>query len=265
MLDNPLVQRLILLGDVVGDPGLQVLQLQLPGLIQELHPDIVVVNGENAAGGFGLTAATLEIILQAGADVVTSGNHVWEKREFLPVLSEHPRVLRPANYPEGVPGHGYTVLEKDGVSWCVINLQGREEMTPIDCPFKVLDQILLELQNLPVYPLVAVDFHAESNQEKEALALYADGRVTIIVGTHTHVQTTDERILPGGMAYCTDIGMTGVVDSSIGMDTIVCLERNKTQVPYRMQLAEGHAMIQGAMVDIDRTTGRALLIQRLQS
>jgi metallophosphoesterase (TIGR00282 family) len=251
-----------MIGDVVGEPGLAVLEKLLPPLVQREGADFVTVNGENAAAGFGISEADLRRILRAGADVVTSGNHVWEKREFWPVMDAEPRILRPMNYPGNSPGRGFLLTEKNGVPWLVINLQGRELMSPIDCPFRAFDSVT------ETASVVLVDFHGESTREKEALGHYLDGRASVVAGTHTHVQTADERILPRGSAYITDLGMTGVVDAVIGMDTDICLARARTQVLYRMSCAEpsgGQAPeIQGILADIDGETGRALSIRRLR-
>jgi metallophosphoesterase (TIGR00282 family) len=261
-----------MIGDVVGEPGLLVLERDLPGLIREYAADFVTVNGENAADGFGLTGDTLTRILNAGADVVTSGNHVWEKREFWPVMEKETRVLRPANYPAGTAGRGWVRIDKvpagggDPVSWLVVNLQGRELMPPIDCPFKEIDAIINNRDGTgPAKPLVLVDFHAESTREKEALAYYLDGRAVLVAGTHTHVQTADDRVLPLGTGYITDLGMTGVTDSVIGMDTQICLNRARNQVLYRMECAKGEAAIQGIAAEIDGETGKAISIKRIGS
>jgi metallophosphoesterase (TIGR00282 family) len=252
-----------MIGDVVGEPGLSVLEKLLPPLITREEADFVVVNGENAAAGFGITEADLRRILDAGADVVTSGNHVWEKREFWPILDAEARILRPMNYPDGAPGRGCLLVEKNNVSYLVINLQGRELMTPIDCPFKTFDSIK------ETASVVLVDFHGESTREKETLGYYLDGRAGVVAGTHTHVQTADERILPRGSAYITDIGMTGVVNAVIGMDTDVCLARARTQVLYRMSCAvpfgDQPPEVQGIIAEIDGETGRALSIRRLRA
>jgi metallophosphoesterase (TIGR00282 family) len=259
--------RVIMIGDVVGDPGLDTLDSLLPNLIREYSADFTVVNGENAAGGFGMTEDTLKRILAAGADVVTSGNHVWEKREFWTVMNSEKRILRPANYPEPAAGQGWLRLEKAGASWLVINLQGRELMTPIDCPFRAFDSILEEESSNGGAPVILVDFHAESAREKEALAYYLDGRAGLIAGTHTHVQTADERILPKGSGYITDLGMTGVTNSIIGMDEKICLDRAWNQVLYRMECAKpgpGHIpAIQGVFAELDRDTGKALTLRRI--
>ncbi|MDR2446189.1 MAG: TIGR00282 family metallophosphoesterase [Treponema sp.] len=255
-------KKVIMLGDVVGDPGLEALEKQLPRMIQEYDADFITVNGENAAEGFGISEAALNRMLAAGADVVTSGNHVWEKREFWPILRNEKRVLRPANYPAGAVGCGWTTIEKNGVSYLVINLQGRKMMTPIDCPFRTFDAIFNadEAQSATV---VLVDFHAETTHEKEALAFYLDGRATVIAGTHTHVQTADNRILPKGSAYISDLGMTGVTDSVIGMDTGICVERSKKHVLYHMKCAQGTASAQGIVVEINVETGKAMKIERV--
>jgi metallophosphoesterase (TIGR00282 family) len=270
----------MMIGEGVGDPGLDVLGKLLPGLIREHSADFVVVNGENAADGFGLTDATLKRILDAGADVVTSGNHVWEKREFWPVMDAESRILRPANYPAGTAGHGCYRTGKAGVSWVVINLQGREFMTPIDCPFKTFDALEnslngisapgnLQEQAQPGKAIILVDFHAESTREKEALGFYLDGRASLVAGTHTHVQTADERVLPQGTAYITDLGMTGVSGGVIGMDTKICLDRARTQILYRMEVAKPAPgqpeAVTGIVAEIDGDTGRAVSIKRIRA
>jgi metallophosphoesterase (TIGR00282 family) len=260
-----------MIGDVVGDPGLEVLEARLPGLIRENAADFVVVNGENAAEGFGMTEAVLNRIIAAGADVVSSGNHVWEKRDFWPVLETESRVLRPGNYPAGTPGRGWVRLEKaqsaggPPVSWLVVNLQGRELMALIDCPFRCFDAILTAGE-APAPSVILVDFHAESTREKEALAYYLDGRASLVAGTHTHVQTADERVLPGGTGYITDLGMTGAADSVIGMDPKICLDRVRNQVLYRMECAKAGvsgAVVQGIAAEIDGATGKTLSLQRI--
>jgi metallophosphoesterase (TIGR00282 family) len=263
-----------MIGDVVGDPGLEALEQRLPALIERYSAGFTVVNGENAAAGFGLTGETLDRILAAGADAVTGGNHIWEKREFWPVLDGGQPVLRPANYPAEVPGRGILRLEKTGARLTVINLQGREQMKPIDCPFRCFDRLYEETIAAraaagagagahPESPVILVDFHAESSREKEALAYYLDGRVSVVAGTHTHVQTSDERILPGGTAYITDLGMTGAKNGVIGMDTRICLDRARTQIAYRMECAPGpETAIQGIAVTLNEQ-GRALAVERI--
>jgi metallophosphoesterase (TIGR00282 family) len=217
-------------------------------------------------------------IIAAGADIVTSGNHIWEKREFWPTLDSEERVLRPFNYPDGsfglkTAGKGWVKLEKPSpwgppVTWLTVNLQGREFMKAIDCPFKAFDNLeALEAATDAEKPVILVDFHAESSREKEALAYYLDGRVSLIAGTHTHVQTADERLLPKGSAYITDLGMTGNLDGIIGMDTKICIDRARNQVLYRMEVAgassEGKTAVQGVVAEIDAESRKAVAIRRL--
>jgi len=277
--------KAIMIGDVVGEPGLLALEQQLPGLIAEYGADFTVVNGENVADGFGVTGQDLNRIFAAGADLVTSGNHVWEKRDFWPVMNSESRMLRPANYPAGSPGRGWAVIPKAAVSWMVLNLQGRELMTPLDCPFKTADAILNNKDGpaMDTHPLlgidgclfdelkntgmiILVDFHAESTKEKEALGFYLDGRVSLVVGTHTHIQTADEKILPKGTGYITDLGMTGI-SGVIGMDTQICLDRARTQVLYRMACAqpepERPPKVLGIAAEFDQSTGRTISIRRI--
>jgi metallophosphoesterase (TIGR00282 family) len=257
------ILKVLMIGDVVGDPGLLVLEQQLSGLIKEQGADFVVVNGENAAAGFGLTEESFKRILGAGADVITTGNHVWEKREFWPILDKEERVLRPGNYPDANPGHGFVRLQKNDVAILVVNLQGREYMTPIDCPFTSFDRLIREPS---VYSVTLVDFHAESTREKEALGYYLDGKASMVVGTHTHVQTADERILPQGTGYITDLGMTGVIDGVIGMDKTICLDRVRNQVLYRMECAKpGLCAVDGILAEIDTDSGKALRLSRIHS
>jgi metallophosphoesterase (TIGR00282 family) len=275
--------KVIVIGDVVGEPGLLTLERELPGLIRNNAADFTVVNGENAADGFGMTADSLGRILRAGADMVTSGNHVWEKRDFWPFLDSEERLLRPANYPGKSPGRGWAVVRKAGLAWLVINLQGREHMSALDCPFRTFDEIMAaggkalaetapdaaETAGTPSGgPIVLVDFHAESTREKEALGYYLDGRASLVAGTHTHVQTADERVLPKGTGYITDLGMTGVQDSIIGMDKKICLDRARTQILYRMEVAKAapdgsDCGIRGLIAEIDRETARAVSVKRI--
>ena len=268
-----------MIGDVVGEPGLLVLETCLPQLIKEHSIDLTVVNGENSADGYGINDTGLYRILSAGADVVSSGNHVWEKRDFWAFLDTEQRILRPANYPARVgsvntPGKGWICLNKTvpensrTISALVINLQGREFMNAIDCPFRCFDSIREATPGET--PVVVVDFHAESTREKEALAYYLDGRASLVGGTHTHVQTADERILPGGTAYITDLGMTGITRSVIGMEPQVCLERAGRHILYRMVLAgtgeskhNAEAVVQGLIAEIDCETGKAVSVRRI--
>jgi metallophosphoesterase (TIGR00282 family) len=260
----------IMLGDIVGNSGIEALRRELPALKEKFGADLVVANGENAAAGYGLTFETADAIFRAGVDVITSGNHVWQKRDFWPALEKKERILRPANYPDKAPGTGLAVIEQERVVWAVLNLQGREQMYPIDCPFKIADKILAGLnisaQKNPAKdrtPLVLVDFHAETTEEKEALGLYLDGRCGCVAGTHTHVQTADERILPAGTAYITDLGMTGPRDSIIGMKTSICVDRVLTQMPLKMEVDEGPSSLNGIAICFDPQSHAALSITRL--
>jgi len=276
-----------MIGDVVGQTGLETLEAKLPALIKEQDIDFVTVNGENVADGFGMTERDFRRLVAAGADVVTSGNHVWEKREFWNILETEKNMLRPANYvsvPSNtltISGSGFSDIYKNGINWIVINLQGREMMSAIDCPFQCLDYLIKLFSgrvtdNHPLlsaggdsvssaFPVILIDFHAESSREKEALAYYADGRVSLVAGTHTHVQTADERILPKGCAYITDLGMTGNTDSVIGMDPNICLERMRRQVMYQMQPAQSDipGQMQGVIAEIDADSGKAVSIRRV--
>ena len=264
------IVRAAMIGDVVGEPGLKVLEDNLPKIIKDKAVDFTVANGENSADGFGMTEVTLKRMLACGVDVVTSGNHVWEKREFWPTIDPVNKILRPANYSGNSPGQGWLCTEKAGVHWIIINLQGREFMTPIDCPFRCFDAILNKSTAPGVSSIIMVDFHAESSREKEALGHYLDGRAALFAGTHTHVQTADERILPKGTAYITDLGMTGITDSVIGMDAKICLDRTRKQVLYRMEPAansqtggKNGAEVQGVIAEIDAESGKAVSVRRM--
>jgi hypothetical protein len=251
----------LLLGDIVGQPGCRALFVGLQALTKRHGADLVVVNGENAAQGFGITPEVVERLLSLGVHVITSGNHVWQKREVWPLLDSEPRLLRPANYPAGVPGHGYVVQNVKGSSVAVVNLQGRMRMSDLDCPFRVAKDLLRKSGREA--KSVIVDFHAEVPEEKEALAMYLDGQVSCVCGTHTHIQTADERILPNGTAFITDLGMTGPMDSVIGVKADIAVRRSLTQLPIKMEVADGAAAIQGVVVSIDTETGRATNIARV--
>jgi metallophosphoesterase (TIGR00282 family) len=260
------IVRAAMIGDIVGTAGLVALEAGLPALKKEHRIDFVTVNGENAADGFGMTESDYKRIIAAGADAVTSGNHVWEKRDFWPVLESEAAMLRPANYPAGNPGKGFyrkKTTGENGITWMVLNLQGRELMNAVDCPFQCFDRIMKEQDGMSA--IVLVDFHAESSREKEALAYHADGRASLFAGTHTHVQTADERILPNGTAYITDLGMTGITDSVIGMDPKICQDRFRKQVQYQMKVAvsDKPGKIHGVIAEIDADTGKAVSIKRI--
>jgi 2',3'-cyclic-nucleotide 2'-phosphodiesterase len=265
--------KALMLGDVIGDSGIHAVQLRLPALVRDLEADLVIANGENASGGFGLTEDNARQLFSAGVDVLTGGNHIWEKKGSTELLNAGLPLLRPANYPPGAPGRGSIILRKANAEWLVLNLQGREGMKPIDCPFRYADSFLAALADeegafgateepgLPRF--VLVDFHAESFAEKQALGLHLDGRIAALAGTHTHVQTMDERILPNGSGYISDLGMCGPVDSIIGVRIDSCLKRNLTHMPIKMESAEGHSMINGALFEFAQD-GRCLGIERVR-
>jgi metallophosphoesterase (TIGR00282 family) len=219
--------------------------------------DLVLANGENAAGGIGVTPDTAGELFDAGVDVLTSGNHIWAQKEVLPFLDSGAPLLRPLNYPPGVPGKGYWQAER----YLLVNLIGRTFMGPFDCPFRAMEQLLNELKNRP--PVIIVDFHAEATSEKLAMGRYLDGRVSGVLGTHTHVGTVDACILPRGTAYVTDVGMTGPVDSVIGVDTESVLNRFLTAMPHHLAVAKGNVSFNAIMVDVDETTGKATSISRI--
>ena len=257
------IVRILMIGDVIGEPGLKALFAGLGELRSRLAADLVVANGENAASGVGITAGEVTRMCEAGVDVITSGNHVWEKPGAGELLDTEERLLRPANYPPGAPGKGVLRLELGGVSYIVLNLQGREGMTPVDCPFRVGATTLEEARRENDEAIAVVDFHAESHEEKEALAFHLDGQVSAFGGTHTHVQTADERILPLGTGYLGDLGMTGPRDSVIGVKTDICIRRSLTQIPIKMETAENSAGIRGALYTVDAATRRCLRVERI--
>lgn len=251
----------LILGDIVGQPGCRALFVGLKPLVKRYSADLVVVNGENAADGFGMTPQITEQLFADGVHVITSGNHVWQRREIYPVLNENDHVLRPANYPHCKIGRGFTSLQVKGTAVAVVNLQGRVRMSDIDCPFTVGREIIRKLRD--ANRIIIVDFHAEEPEEKEALAYYLDGTVSAVVGTHTHVQTADERILAGGTAYITDIGMIGPQGSVIGVDPETAVRRSMTQMPLKMPVVENPAVINGVFLKIDGESGKTLSIERV--
>ena len=254
--------RVLFLGDVVGRAGRTAVREHLPMLRRRLSPDFVVVNGENAAGGFGITAKIAAEIYTAGADCITTGNHVWDQRELLGTIDDDPRLLRPANYPTGTPGRGAALLElADGRRILVANLMTRLFMDALDDPFAAVDAILADLTMPDQADAVIIDFHGEATSEKMAMGHYLDGRASLVVGTHTHVPTADHQVLPGGTAYMTDTGMCGDYDSVIGMKKEPAIERFVRKIPgERLTPAEGTATVCGALVEIDDKTGLARTI-----
>jgi hypothetical protein len=254
--------RILLVGDVNGRPGRRALRTLLPALVAETGVDLVVANVENAADGFGITPDLADQIRASGVHCMTSGNHIWDKPEIAPYLASSPDLLRPANYPEAAPGRGVWVGEAGGHPVAVVNLMGRVYMPPCDDPFRAADRALEAIGGRA--RVIVVDMHGEATSEKQAIACYLDGRVSAVVGTHTHVQTADERILPGGTAYLSDLGMTGPYDSVIGIEKTLALRKFLTGMPVRFSVAQGDARLCGAVVEVDHTSGRARAIERLQ-
>lgn len=256
--------RVLVLGDVIGDPGRQAVFRSLHRLRQRLEPDMVIVNGENAAQGFGITRNNVDEFLQNGIQVITSGNHVWQKKEIFKFIDEYPAMLRPLNYPPDTPGHGSVILEVQGIKVAVINAMGRIYMDAIDCPFQAIDRLLPELSRQDVR-IILIDFHADASSEKQVMGRYFDGRVSAVWGTHTHTQTADERILPGQTAYIGDIGMCGCTESIIGMRIEDSIRRVVHHLPVRFSPADqGPLEVQGIVVDIDRDSGKAMMITRVR-
>lgn len=251
-----------MIGDVVGSPGRDTLKRCLPFAREQHHIDACIANGENAAGGFGLTAQTAEEMFATGVDFITSGNHIFDKRDFKNYLDETDRVIRPANYAPGVPGRGSGTLRVGGVTVAIVNIMGRTFMPPVDDPFRVVDDLVEGLRHET--KVIIVDIHAEATSEKVALGRFLDGRVSAIYGTHTHVQTADEHILAGGTAYLTDVGMTGPSDGVIGMEQGAVLERFTTGLSERFSVQKtGTKQFCAAVISIEPETGRAIDIKRI--
>ncbi len=255
--------KILFIGDIIGRPGRIAVQKALPGLKDRYCPDVVIANGENTAGGFGITSDVFEELQGMGVDVVTTGNHIWDRKEILDYIGSTDRLLRPANYPASAPGGGITLFEcPSGVLVGVINLSGRVFMDAIDCPFTVGDRLVKSLRKQT--PVIVMDMHAETTSEKNAMGFYMDGRVSAVVGTHTHVQTSDERILAKGTAYITDAGMTGPTDSVIGIEKELVIKRFLTQMPFRFEVANKGLEFQGVVVTVDGDSGRATEIERIK-
>ncbi|MBI4774852.1 MAG: TIGR00282 family metallophosphoesterase [Deltaproteobacteria bacterium] len=255
--------KLAFFGDICGSAGRQALRKRLNDLKSEFSIDIVLANAENAAGGMGVTPEVADELFDMGIHVLTSGNHIWKQREIYPYLDENPNLLRPLNYPDGVPGRGLNVYRKAGIpEVAVINLQGRVFMPPVDCPFLAAERALAEMNDGPRVRII--DFHAEATSEKVAMGWFLDGRVSAVLGTHTHIQTADEQVLPGGTGYITDLGMTGSVNSILGMKKGPVLHRFLTGLPERFSPARKNPVIMGALLHLDPSTGACRSIQRLR-
>jgi 2',3'-cyclic-nucleotide 2'-phosphodiesterase len=248
--------RILFIGDIFGSPGRRIVADHLQDIVKAQSIDLAIANAENSAGGFGVTPGIAEDLFKLGIDALTTGNHIWDKREIYDYIDRTPRLLRPANYPPGVPGSGVAVVK----NCAILNLQGRVYMPHTDCPFRTADQILAELD--PAIKVRFVDFHAEVTSEKIAMGWYLDGRVSAIVGTHTHVPTADTRVLRGGTAYQTDVGMTGPYDSVIGVEKEMILKRFMTAMPVRMEAGKCGVELHSVIIDVDETTGKATAIRR---
>ncbi|NDQ58525.1 MAG: TIGR00282 family metallophosphoesterase [Acidipila sp.] len=259
--------RILFIGDIVGSPGRQIVREELGHLIEEQRVDVAVANCENAAAGFGITPRLADELLAAGVEVLSGGNHIFDKKEILEYMPKQPRLVRPANLPPGVPGSGvYAGKSKGGVPYALLNIQGRVFMSSSDCPFRTADLELAKLageNGTGGVKVILVDFHAEATSEKQAMGWYLDGRVTAVVGTHTHVATADEQVLPKGTAYITDVGMTGPHDSVIGMNKEAIVRRFLDSLPARFEVAEADARLNAVVIDADETTGLARSITRV--
>ncbi|MGA9287153.1 MAG: TIGR00282 family metallophosphoesterase [Anaerobacillus sp.] len=253
--------NILFIGDVVGSPGRNMISTYLPRLKKKYKPTFTIVNGENAASGRGITEKIYRGFLESGAQVITMGNHTWDNREIFEFIDRAPKLVRPANFPEGTPGNGSTIVNINGIEVGVINLQGRTFLPAIDDPFRKADELVDEMRERT--PVIFVDFHAETTSEKQAMGWYLDGRVTAVVGTHTHVQTADERILPGGTAYMTDAGMTGPYDGILGMEREAVIKKFLTTMPVRFEVTKGREQLSGVFLTLDPKTGKATKVERI--
>jgi len=254
--------KILFLGDIVGRPGRRAVHELLPSLKKEYEPVFIAANGENAAGGNGITRDVADELFGAGIDVLTMGNHVWDNKDIYNFIDSEDRLVRPANYPPESPGNGFTIVRRAGRAIGIINLSGRVFMPPLDCPFRTADQIIPDLKKKT--PFIIVDFHAEATSEKNALGWYVDGRVSAVIGTHTHIQTADEKIFPQGTAFITDVGMTGPSNSILGVKVEQVLEKMIGLRPVRFEVAGGPLMLNAVSIELDENSGRAQEIRRIQ-
>ncbi|KGX93101.1 hypothetical protein N781_11835 [Pontibacillus halophilus JSM 076056 = DSM 19796] len=254
--------KLLFVGDIVGSPGRDMVQEYVPRLKKKYNPHFTIINGENAASGKGITQKIYRELLESGAQAITLGNHAWDKREIFDFIDDAPLMVRPANFPEDTPGQGITYIKDGGIELAVINLQGRTFLPPLEDPFRVADELVEEAKKRT--PHIFVDFHAEATSEKQALAWYLDGRVSAVVGTHTHVQTADNRVLPGGTGFITDVGMTGPYDGILGTDREAVLKKFLTQLPVRFEIPKkGRTQLSAVMIDVDKASGKATKVERI--
>jgi 2',3'-cyclic-nucleotide 2'-phosphodiesterase len=254
--------KILLIADIVGKPGRQAVSRELHRLVDRYAIDLVVANGENAAGGFGITEDIARELFEQGVHILTSGNHIWDKKESFDFINRENRLIRPANYPDGSPGRGSTIANTAaGIKVALLNLEGRVFMNNLGCPFRAAEREISLLKTIT--PIIVVDFHAEATSEKISLGWYLDGKVSAVIGTHTHVQTADERILPGGTAYMSDAGMTGSFDSVIGIKKELAIEKFITLLPVRFEVAKKDIRLNAVVMEIDESSGRALHIERI--
>lgn len=253
--------KILIVGDVVGRPGRKAFNRYTKDIRQKYDIDVVIVNGENSAGGKGVSRKSLDELYGAGADIITSGNHIWDNREVQGLIDTDPYLIRPANYPEGAPGKGWCLYPFKAKNIAVINLSGRAFMPEMDCPFQKVEDILAEIGDQA--DIIILDLHAETTSEKMAMGFYLDGRVQAVVGTHTHIQTADERILPNKTAYITDLGMVGPWNSVLGVKSEIIIKKFTTCMPVRFDLADGPAVYSAVVVEIDDKTNQTVAIQRL--
>ncbi|ASS91490.1 TIGR00282 family metallophosphoesterase [Aeribacillus pallidus] len=253
--------KVLFVGDVVGAKGREMVEQYLPKLKKKYNPEVTIVNGENSAHGKGITMKIYQKLLSLGVQAVTMGNHTWDKKEIFEFIDEAKALVRPANFPEGTPGKGIVYVEADGKELAVINLQGRTFLPAIDCPFRKADELIQEAKKRT--PYIFVDFHAEATSEKQAMGWYLDGKVSAVVGTHTHVQTADERILDKGTAFITDVGMTGPYDGILGVDREAVLKKFLTNLPVRFEINEGRGQLNAVLVEIEEGNGKAKSIKRI--
>ncbi|MCR1898087.1 TIGR00282 family metallophosphoesterase [Irregularibacter muris] len=252
--------KFLIIGDIVGRPGRHVLRDYLPSIIRDNDIEFVIANGENASGGNGLTYKNSQELLSYGIDILTMGNHVWDKREIFDYIDEEDRLVRPSNYPSPCPGKGYTIIDKKGINIAIMNLSGRVFLPPLDCPFGTFEKDYMQIKEKA--DIIILDFHAEATAEKVAMGWFTDGRASLVFGTHTHVQTADEKILTQGTGYITDIGMTGPSNSVLGVDKDIIIKKFMTQRPIRFELAEGPVQINAIIAEIDETNGKCTSIKR---
>jgi len=255
--------KILFIGDIVGSPGRDIVADRLADIVESRHIDLVIANGENSAAGFGITPRIAEQLFAAGVEVLTGGNHIWDRKEILEYIPQNPRLVRPANFPDGNPGSGlYVGQARNGVPYAVLDLQGRVFMASNDCPFRAADR---ELARIPAdVRVIFVDIHAETTSEKEAMGWYLDGRVSAVLGTHTHVPTADETIRPGGTAYLSDAGMTGAYEGVIGFSKDRIIEKFLSQTPRTFETAKKDIRLSGAVIGVDEATGKATSIERVQ-